>query len=252
MAWAAPRLRPGRLERGLERAIAVGYAVAYDAVVRGFAPYEALLDDVAALVRASGPGPLRVLDVACGTGTVARRLAREGHAVVGLDPVEHLVRRAQRVRHSGVVFQHADMAAGTAFPAGSFDVCVSLHTINWHPRREALLAECRRLLRPGGHAIVLSYTRPAAVRATFRDVRAQDGLGRAVSALRWLVPTAVFEACRHYTPHYPDPTTLSRDLEAAGFAVRASHPAFLAGISRLVWARVAGDPAELHPTKETP
>jgi SAM-dependent methyltransferase len=135
-----------------------------------------------------------------------------------------------------VSFAHADLAAGTGFPDASFDACVSLHTLNWHPRPLPLLAECRRLLRPGGHAIILSYSRRAAVRPTFAALRARDGLGAAVRALRWLVPTAVFEAFRHYSPRYPDAATLHREIERAGFEIRESGDAFLAGISRLVWA----------------
>jgi ubiquinone/menaquinone biosynthesis C-methylase UbiE len=114
---------------------------------------------------------------------------------------------------------------------------VSLHTLNWHPHPLALLRECHRVLRPGGHAIILSYTRPTTLRATFQSVRANDGLGAAVAALRWLGPTAVFEACRHYDARYPDPDVLHQELAAAGFDVVESRSAFLAGVSRLVWAR---------------
>ena len=57
----------------VERLIALGYGLTYDAVVRGFPPYEALLAEVAGLVaRAATPGPpaaTRVLDVSCGPGT---------------------------------------------------------------------------------------------------------------------------------------------------------------------------------------
>jgi SAM-dependent methyltransferase len=241
LAWGESR-RPalGWLERGLERVIALAYGAAYDAIVSGFAPYEALLDDIAGvLARAESGRPLRILDVACGTGTVARRLARAGHTVTGLDQVAHLVARAQRGRSEGVSFAHGDLAAGTGFADGTFDACVSLHTLNWHPRPGAVLAECRRLLRPGGHAIILSYSRPAALRATFAAVRAHEGIGAAAAALRWLLPTAVFEACRHYEPRYPDAETLHREVVAAGFEVRESRPVFLAGVSRLVWARLA-------------
>ena len=240
------RPAPGRVERVLERAIAVAYGATYDAIVKGFAPYEDLLDDiVTALAQAASGRPLRILDVACGTGTVAAHLARAGHTVVGLDLVEHLVARAHRREGEGLAFGHADVAAGTGFAAGTFDACVSLHTLNWHPRPLALLRECHRVLRPGGHAIILSYTRPTSLGATFHRVRASDGLGAAVAALRWLGPTAVFEACRHYDARYPDADALHAELALAGFDVIESRPAFLAGVSRLVWARRAASDA--HP-----
>jgi len=242
LAWNGSTAR-GPIERGLERAIALAYGATYDAVVRGFAPYEALLDDIVDLLARAGQGrPMRVLDVACGTGTVVRRLAQAGHLVTGLDVISHLVDRARREPTDGAQFAHADVAEGTSFPDGNFDACVSLHTLNWHPRPVALLAECRRLLRPGGHAVILSYTRPAALCATFATLRAEEGLGAATAALRWLVPTAVFEACRHYESRYPDVSTLHHEVGAAGFEILESRPVFLAGVSRLVWARQASSP----------
>src|SRR2546421_10781737 len=84
----------------IERLIAVGYGLTYDAIVRGFAPYEALLDDIVRLVaRAATPGPsnrTRVLDVSCGVGTVAERLARRGWSVAGRDPLADLGDVARR------------------------------------------------------------------------------------------------------------------------------------------------------------
>src|SRR5215470_15034669 len=122
----------------MERLIAVGYGLTYDAIVRGFAPYEALLDEIVTLVsRGSMPGApncTRVLDVSCGIGTVAERLARRGWSVVGLDPVEHLVDVARRhLRDSGLslAFHHADIARGNLPTPGNFDVLVSMHTLYW-------------------------------------------------------------------------------------------------------------------------
>src|SRR2546425_4466268 len=87
----------------LERLAAVGYGLTYDAIVRGFPPYQMLLDEVAAYVGRSGRtgsprSAVRVLDVSCGTGTVAARLARDDYAVVALDAVEHLVAVARALR----------------------------------------------------------------------------------------------------------------------------------------------------------
>src|SRR5204862_5573085 len=124
----------------MERLIAVGYGLTYDAIVRGFAPYEALLDEIVSLV-ASGatPGPssrTRVLDVSCGIGTVAERLARRGWSVVAADPIGHLVDVARRHhRDSGLSlsFHHADLATQSIPGTGGFDVLVSMHTLYWHP-----------------------------------------------------------------------------------------------------------------------
>ena len=45
----------------------------------------------------------------------------------------------------------------------------------------------------GGHALFLTYERPAHVRRIFTDVRARRGWLDAMRSLRWLVPTALFD-----------------------------------------------------------
>jgi 2-polyprenyl-3-methyl-5-hydroxy-6-metoxy-1,4-benzoquinol methylase len=232
------------IQPAVERMIAVGYGLTYDAIVRGFGPYEALIDEVVALVglgaQPGAPATTRVLDVSCGIGTVAARLARRGWTVVGLDAVAHLVTVARR--HHGdsglsLSFHHADLARDPLPTAGSFDVLVSMHTLYWHPDPIGLLQGCRRALKPGGHAIFLTYARPAHVVATFRQVRGRDGLLAALRALRWLLPTAVFERFRDYEPHYMTPDEFHRTLAAAGFDVLESTQTFLAGISLLAWTQ---------------
>ena len=235
----------------VERLIAVGYGLTYDAIVRGFAPYQALLDEIAALVASGGaPGPpvaTRVLDVSCGIGTVAERLARRSWSVVGLDSVGHLVSVARRThRDSGLSlsFQHVDVARDPLPEAGTYDVVVSMHTLYWHPDPAGFLTACRRALKPGGHAVFLTYDRPARVLRTFAEVRARRGTWEACRALRWLLPTAAFELFRGGRPRYLSCTEFTGALKAAGFEVLETRRTFLAGISLLAWTR-ATEPARL-------
>jgi SAM-dependent methyltransferase len=237
------------IQPAVERMIAVGYGLTYDAIVRGFEPYEALIDEVVALVargaRAGDPAATRVLDVSCGIGTVAARLARRGWTVVALDAVAHLVAVARRHhRDSGLSlsFHHADAARDPMPVAGAFDVLVSMHTLYWHPDPAALLAACRRALKPGGHAVFLTYDRPARVLRTFVDVRRQRGWREAVRALRWLVPTALFDLFRGVAPRYLSRPEFDSVLRGAGFEIIEQRATFLAGISLLAWARAI--PAE--------
>jgi len=241
-------LSPGgarALKHASERLLAKSYGLMYDAVVSGFPPYEALLDEVfayverSAPVRPGGPQPA-VLDISCGVGTVAARLAARGYAVTGVDSVGHLVDVARR-RHGGrpaaLRFENVDVASAPVPGAGAFDVVVSMHTLYWHPRPDAVLTACRRMLKPGGHAVFLTYARPARVRQTFADVRATKGVGHAVRSLRWLVPTAVFEMLRHVDRRYLTEADFHAGLRAAAFELLDSRETFLAGISRLAWVR---------------
>jgi 2-polyprenyl-3-methyl-5-hydroxy-6-metoxy-1,4-benzoquinol methylase len=233
------------IQRTIERLLARGYGLTYDALVRGFRPYEDLLDEIAALVarsRNGTEGRLRVLDVSCGVGTVAARLARDGHLVVGIDAVEHLVEvareKTQGIGGRNLAFHHVDVAHGPVPGVGTYDVVVSMHTLYWHPDPTAMLAACRRMLHPGGHALFLTYARPAHVLKTFRDVRATKGIAQATRALRWLVPTAVFEAFRDCEYRYLAREEFEAVLTGAGFDVIEMRTTFLAELSLLAWARV--------------
>jgi SAM-dependent methyltransferase len=246
LSLAAPAGATAPVPRTLERLIARGYGLTYDVVVRGFPPYDALLDEVAALVgreRTDGRR-LRVLDVSCGIGTVAARLARDGHLVTGVDGVPYLIDVA-REKLSGIggrslAFHHADIARDEVPGAGTYDVVVSMHTLYWHPQPEAVLAACRRALRPGGHALFLTYGRQARVWKTFDEVRADLGVLAATRALRWLVPTAVFEAFRDCEHRYLAPGAFHGALAKAGFDVLEARRTFLAELSLLAWARASG------------
>lgn len=241
--------RRSRLRGVLERLLALGYGSSYDAIVRSFAPYQALLREVSGFVaRGHGDGDrggVKVLDVACGTGTVAFELARLGYSVVGLDAVAPLVEIARR-RTTGtfadrVAFQQADVACDAVPGAGTYDVLVSMHTLYWHDDPVRFLEGCRRALRPGGHAVFLTYGRPARLARTFRDVQAREGAAAAVRALRWLVPTALFERFRDYEPHYLTQEEFHGALARAGFDVLDARRTFLAGISLLAWVRARGN-----------
>jgi SAM-dependent methyltransferase len=253
VAWSRAAEPPvGRLGRGgLDRLLALAYGLTYDAIMRRFPPYQALLDEVSALVARSVPPGIprrqaRVLDVSCGTGTVALRLADEGYRVVALDAVEPLVRAARRRsgRRTSASFHHLDIARDQPPGAGSFDVIVSMHTLYWHPDPAGVLAACRRLMAPGGRGIFLTYGRPARIGRTFGEIRRGQGLRAAGGALRWLVPTGIFEALRRHELQYLTRTEFDRALARAGFEVLESRETFLAGLSLLAWTRpqLAGAP----------
>jgi 27-O-demethylrifamycin SV methyltransferase len=100
------------------------------------------------------PG-LDVLDVGCGTGAPACRLAHEQRArVTGITTsavgVQEATARAAAAGLDGqVVFQQRD-GMDNGLPAESFDRAWALESSHLMRRRDRLIAECARVLRPGG------------------------------------------------------------------------------------------------------
>src|SRR5262245_6623574 len=240
-----PPSERNRIRHSMERVIAQAYGLTYDAVVGSFEPYQALLREIVGFVERSHDSrdraTVKVLDVACGTGTVAIALARCGYSVVGLDVVGSLVGVA-RDRGAGagagrMEFHRLDVASDPIPGAGTYDLLVSMHTLYWHPDPRGLLEGCRRALRPGGHAVFLTYSRPARVAGTFRQIRVSQGWAPALRSLRWLVPTALFERFRDYEPHYMSAEQFHEALRAAGFRVLEARSTFLADLSLIAWVR---------------
>lgn len=100
-----------------------------------------------------------VLDVGCGTGSLALRLADRAGRVGGLDASREMVRiareKARAARAANVEFHVGTLDDALPFPPQSFDlVCAYsvLHLVRDLPRT---LAALRNLLRPGG-ALVTS------------------------------------------------------------------------------------------------
>ncbi|EHJ47740.1 Methyltransferase type 11 [Solidesulfovibrio carbinoliphilus subsp. oakridgensis] len=98
-------------------------------------------------------GPLRVLDAGCGSGKVLELLARDGHAATGLDLSATALALAGRRGPFPLV--RASVAALPVREA-AFDVILSLDVLaNLPPSAvPAALADCRRVLVPGGRLIL--------------------------------------------------------------------------------------------------
>lgn len=114
----------------------------------------ALLGAFAELVRTDHPDPL-VLDVGCGPGTVAGHLAgRLGVPARGIDLSPAMVEHARRA-HPGVVFDVGEMGSLDA-PDGSVAGLVAWYSLIHVPagRRQAVVGEFARVLRPGGHLLL--------------------------------------------------------------------------------------------------
>lgn len=126
---------------------------------------------------ALAPG-MRVLDVGCGSGTQACQLARDhGVEVVGITTSrEGVLRSAAKAKAqglSGVVFEQRD-GTDNGLLDESFDRVWVLESSHLMPDRVALLAECARVLRPGGRMVLCDIIRRREIPFRELRVRAED------------------------------------------------------------------------------
>lgn len=98
-----------------------------------------------------------VLDVGAGDGAVAAYLAPRCRSLTCIDTSPRMVAAAE-ARLAGFAHARALVADGAAMPFDDarFDAVVLFHTLTYAERPEAVLAECARVLRPGGRLVVLS------------------------------------------------------------------------------------------------
>jgi SAM-dependent methyltransferase len=93
-----------------------------------------------------------ILELGCGTGNDAARLAREGYAVTAADLSAEAIGRAQASFAPDVTFLVADIAEPFPFPDASFDAVMSNVALHMFPDAvtRAVFAEIRRVVRPDG------------------------------------------------------------------------------------------------------
>ena len=105
----------------------------------------------------------RVLDIACGTGVVARLAAEQlgaGSAVTGVDVNPGMLAVARSVPAEGAMIDyHQADAAATGLPDAAFDAALCQLGLQFFADQTAALRELRRLLKPGGR-IVLNVPGP--------------------------------------------------------------------------------------------
>lgn len=162
-----------------------------------------------------------VLDVGCGTGSLALVLAEQGHLVTGVDLSEGMVGRARRkLARAG---HDAPVLVGDAAdpPVGSrrFDVVLARHLLWTLPRPQATLRRWLGLLRPGGHLVLIEgrWDPPAGRRAVVEPgMPWSDGVPASVlsAAVRPLV-------ARVHVEILTDPRLWGRPIEDERYALLA-------------------------------
>jgi ubiquinone/menaquinone biosynthesis C-methylase UbiE len=124
-----------------------------------------------AIVESSVPAPQRILDIGCGRGYTLRELAHRNptaDGLSGIDPSAAMVAAAKTTAGDPRIDVSLGVAEALPYRDGAFDLVVSTTSFDhWEDQRRGL-AECRRVLTPGGRLVLVDQFSP------------------------WLIPTLVF------------------------------------------------------------
>lgn len=101
----------------------------------------------------------RLLDVACGTGSVARLATGRGCEVVALDQSAAMLAQARATGLSSV----RATAERLPFPDASFDALTFTYLLRYVADPAACMRELARALRPGGRIGMVEFGRPRGV-----------------------------------------------------------------------------------------
>ena len=144
----------------------------------GSAPFERVAEKIAdvhdtVVERVEPQAGERWLDLACGTGAVAERLARAGASVSGIDFSAPLVETAKR--RAGELGLEIDYAVGDAenlegIEDGAFDGVTSVFGIMFAPDQHAAASELARVVRGGGGIGLATWAPDGMVGRLFRMI----------------------------------------------------------------------------------
>lgn len=177
------------------------------------------------------------LDVACGTGDVAQLLASRYPAgkIHGLDLTPDMIEIAQHRDDSRrICFAVGDMSH-LGFPDASVDIITGSYAIRNAPDLDATLAEFARVLRPGGHAAFLDFSKPTGRLAQvlqFHLLRIWGGFWGFVLHGNPRIHGYISSSLRDF----PDEEALIQRFAAQGFHEEETHPLFF-GMMRLHFLR---------------
>lgn len=177
------------------------------------------------LARAGLRPGMRLLDVATGTGLVAREAAAilgPGRGVVGLDPSRGMLHECRKAVPSPLV---RGFGESLPFGEGSFDMLSMGYALRHVPDLERAFREYRRVLKPEGRVVIMEIVKPRSrVAAAFLGLVMRDLL-----PLVTRIGTRSAEAerlMRYYwdtVVNCVPPETVLEALRRAGFARIERH-----------------------------
>lgn len=178
-----------------------------------------------------------VLDVATGTGLVAKALLDRGFRVTGLDQSPEMLARA-RARFGDRVELVEASAESLPFPDAAFDHLTFTYLLRYVDDPGATLAELARVVRPGGTVAMLEFGLPRGVWRPPWDLWVGVGLplaGRLLSP-GWLeVGRFLGASIRGFHAAFPEERLLALWHEAGIGGVTARRLSLGGGL--VVWGR---------------
>jgi SAM-dependent methyltransferase len=143
----------------------------------------------------------RILDLGCGDGQLTQRISAIGAQVVAIDASPQMVAAA---RARGVAAEEC-AAESLPHPDGTFAAVFSNAVLHWVRGQDAMMAQARRVLRPGGRFVAEmgGHGNIGAIRVGFAAVLARHG----------------FASLGDGGNYYPTPGAYARRLQQHGFTV---------------------------------
>ena len=189
------------------------------------------------------PDATRVLDVGCGAGTLARRLASRVDHVDAVDRSPAMVSAAAHGAPPNLTLHLADLRTAD-LPAGHYDAVLSSALLHHLPLAD-VLPRMARWVRPGGVLAAVALPRvelPRELGVELAAAVAHAALGPVFAALRPLTGVDLFrpEATHRAMPvAEPDRTTRQVRAEAARLLPGARVRRLLFWRYLLLWRRPA-------------
>jgi len=192
--------------------------------------------------RVAGHAAQTILDVACGTGGVMMQVGRYCPAtthLIGVDFTPAMLHVGQRRLATAAQSYRLHLCAGDAqylpHPEASFDLVTMMFGVRNFDDPAAGLAECYRVLRPGGYVCLVEFTWPRG-----------HGLQRVYSGyLRYILPLIAWPLCGEWAAYrylrdsvlaFRPQSDLTALLQRLGF-VEVDAEALSGGITTLYEAR---------------
>lgn len=208
----------------------------FDKVAKGYDRTNAILSGGnaalwrMATVNAIDPQPgEKILDIAAGTGTSSKAIAKSGAEVIALDFSPGMVAEGRK-RHPDMTFVEGD-AEALPFPPSTFDVVTISFGLRNVNNPQLALGEMYRVLKPGGRVVICEFSHPP--RALIA--------GSYNAYLKYIMPAVATVTSTHRDAYrylmdsiedWPEQAVLSQWLRAAGFT-RVAYRNLTGGIVAL-------------------